>query len=90
MDVHKCLSPNKTSVENKIKEVQEWYDEHIEAEKEEFESKQKELESVFSPIMMKVYQQSAPSGDSDGMEAHQAEAEKPDEEEWEPKIEEVD
>tara|TARA_Y100000992_G_scaffold266333_1_gene204192 strand:- start:54 stop:1991 length:1938 start_codon:yes stop_codon:yes gene_type:complete len=86
----KFTDEDKTSVEDKIKEVQEWYDDHLDAEKEEFESKQKELESVFSPIMMKVYQQTAPTGDSDGMEAQQAEAEKPDEEEWEPKIEEVD
>ena len=86
----KFTDEDKTSIEDKIKEVQDWYDEHVEAEKEEFESKQKELESVFSPIMMKVYQQSAPEGSSDGMEAHQAEAEKPDEEDWEPKIEEVD
>ena len=64
--------------------------EHLEAEKEEFESKQKELESVFSPIMMRVYQETAPTGDSDEMKAQREEAEKPDEEDWEPKIEEVD
>ena len=86
----KFTNEDKTSIEDKIKEVQDWYDENIDAEKEEFESKQKDLESVFSPIMMKVYQQSAPTSDSDGMEAQQAEAEKPDEEDWEPKIEEVD
>ena len=39
---------------------------------------------------MKVYQQASPEAATDGMEAHQAQAEKPDEEEWEPKIEEVD
>jgi L1 cell adhesion molecule like protein len=86
----KFTDEDKTSVENKIKEVQEWYDEHLEAEKEEFESKQKELESVFSPIMMRVYQETAPTGDSDEMKAQREEAEKPDEEDWEPKIEEVD
>ena len=86
----KFTNEDKTSIEDKIKEVQDWYDENIDAEKEEFESKQKDLESVFSPIMMKVYQQSAPTSDSDGMEAQREEAEKPDEEDWEPKIEEVD
>ena len=89
----KFTDEDKTSVEDKIKEVQDWYDEHLESEKEEFESKQKELESVFSPIMMRVYQQSAPTGDSGGMEAQQSEqSEQPEqqEEEWEPKIEEVD
>ena len=93
----KFTDEDKTSVEDKIKEVQDWYDEHLDSEKEEFESKQKELESVFSPIMMRVYQQSAPTSDptsdSDGMEAQQAEQqEQPEEqeEEWEPKIEEAD
>ena len=91
----KFTDEDKTSVEDKIKEVQDWYDEHLESEKEEFESKQKELESVFSPIMMRVYQQSAPTSDptndSDGMEAEQQEQpEQQEEEEWEPKIEEVD
>ena len=86
----KFTDEDKTSVEDKIKEVQEWYDDHLDAEKEEFESKQKELESVFSPIMMRVYQETAPTGDSDEMKAQREEAEKPDEEDWEPKIEEVD
>ena len=94
----KFTDEDKTSVEDKIKEVQDWYDEHLESEKEEFESKQKELESVFSPIMMRVYQQSAPTSDptsvptndSDGMATEQQEQPEQQEEEWEPKIEEVD
>ena len=86
----KFTEEDKTSIEEKIKEVQEWYDDHLESDKEEFEAKQKELESIFSPVMMKVYQQASPEAATDGMEAHQAQAEKPDEEEWEPKIEEVD
>jgi heat shock 70kDa protein 1/2/6/8 len=86
----KFTDEDKTSVEDKIKEVQDWYDDHLDAEKEDFDSKQKELESVFSPIMMRVYQQATPDNETDGMEAQQAEAEKPDEEDWEPKIEEVD
>lgn len=86
----KFTDDDKKVIHEKINEVQEWYDEHLEAEKEEFECKQKELESVYSPIMMRVYQQSAPTNDSDGMEAEQQEQPEQQEEEWEPKIEEVD
>lgn len=86
----KFTEEDKLSVQEKITEVQNWYDENFDAEKEQYEEKQKELESVFSPIMMKVYQQTTPDTGSDGMENHQAQAEKPDEEDWEPKIEEVD
>ena len=86
----KFTEEDKTTIEEKIKEVQEWYDDHLESSKEEFEEKQKELESVFSPVMMKVYQQATPSTESDDMSAQREQAEKPDEEEWEPKIEEVD
>ena len=86
----KFTEEDKTAIEEKIKEVQEWYDDHLESSKEEFEEKQKELESVFSPVIMKVYQQATPSTESDDMSAQREQAEKPDEEEWEPKIEEVD
>ena len=86
----KFTDDDKKVIHEKINEVQEWYDEHLEAEKEEFESKQKELESVYSPIMMRVYQQSAPTSDSDGMAAEQPEQPEQPEEEWEPKIEDVD
>ncbi len=81
----KFTDEDKTSVENKIKEVQEWYDDHLDAEKEEFESKQKELESVFSPIMMRIYQQSTPQEAPQEMPQ-----EADDDDNWEPKIEEVD
>ena len=81
----KFTDEDKTSVENKIKEVQEWYDDHLDAEKEEFESKQKELESVFSPIMMRIYQQATPQEAPQEMPQ-----EADDDDNWEPKIEEVD
>ena len=81
----KFTDEDKTSVEDKIKEVQEWYDDHLDAEKEEFESKQKELESVFSPIMMRVYQQATPQEAPQEMPQ-----EEDDDDNWEPKIEEVD
>jgi len=41
-----------------------WLDEHADNEKEEYEEKQKELEGVANPIMMKAYQAAggAPGG----------------------------
>lgn len=38
-----------------IKETTEWLDASQEASKDEFESRQKELEAVANPIMMKAY-----------------------------------
>eukprot|EP00745_Piridium_sociabile_P040239 TRINITY_DN7681_c0_g1_i1.p1 TRINITY_DN7681_c0_g1~~TRINITY_DN7681_c0_g1_i1.p1 ORF type:complete len:539 (-),score=119.47 TRINITY_DN7681_c0_g1_i1:231-1787(-) len=47
---------DKTQVEEKIKQTLEWLDKNQLGEKDEFESKQKELEAICNPIMMKVYQ----------------------------------
>merc|ERR1711991_395394 len=40
-----------------LKDTLEWLDDNQEAEKEEFEAKQKELEQIANPIIQKVYQQ---------------------------------
>ena len=40
----------------------DWLDKNQLAEKDEFEGKQKELEGVVNPIMMKVYQAAGGSG----------------------------
>merc|ERR1711968_40818 len=42
-----------------VKETLEWLDDNQEAEKEEFEAKQKELEQIANPIIQKVYQAGA-------------------------------
>ncbi|KAL0590190.1 hypothetical protein ABG067_001835 [Albugo candida] len=50
------ISPeDRTTVENKVKEVVSWLDANQSAEKEEFEHKQKDLEAVANPIMQKMY-----------------------------------
>merc|ERR1712165_164960 len=43
-------------IENAVQETLDWLDKNQLAEKDEFEGKQKELEGVVNPIMMKVYQ----------------------------------
>jgi len=50
------ISPeDKETLDKKITEIVSWLDYNTTAQKEEFESQQKELESVANPIMMKFY-----------------------------------
>merc|ERR1712078_186854 len=55
---------DKKAVEDKVNEVMSWLDTAEHAEKEEFESMQKELEAVCNPIIQKMYQDAggAPGG----------------------------
>mmetsp|Transcript_111211 Transcript_111211/g.354214 ORF Transcript_111211/g.354214 Transcript_111211/m.354214 type:complete len:643 (-) Transcript_111211:167-2095(-) len=52
---------DKARLETAIQETLAWLDRNQLAEKEEFEAKQKELEDVANPIMMKVYREAAGS-----------------------------
>merc|ERR1712150_251483 len=47
---------DKEKIEKAVQEALDWLDKNQLAEKDEFEAKQKELEGVVNPIMMKVYQ----------------------------------
>jgi len=51
----KIQPADKTTLENKINETLQWLESHSNAETEEYEAKQKELESVFNPIIQRVY-----------------------------------
>merc|ERR1719171_3162636 len=55
---------DKKTIEDKVNEVMTWLDTAEHAEKEEFESMQKELEAVCNPIIQKMYQDAggAPGG----------------------------
>nr|QBK87831.1 MAG: Hsp70 protein [Marseillevirus LCMAC202] len=53
-------------LEDKISEVLEWLDNNSSAEKEEFDSKRKELEDVAMPIMSKLYSGQGGGGDYGG------------------------
>merc|ERR1712178_328695 len=55
---------DKETIEAAVQEALDWLDKNQMAEKDEFEAKQKELEGVVNPIMMKVYQ--AAGGAPDG------------------------
>merc|ERR1712023_562197 len=52
----KIDAADKETIEKAINDTTSWLDSNQSAEKEEFEAKQKELEGVCNPIMMKVYQ----------------------------------
>merc|ERR1712159_619426 len=55
---------DKEKIEKAVQETLDWLDRNQMAEKDEFEAKQKELEAIVNPIMMKVYQ--AAGGEPEG------------------------
>jgi len=58
---------DKKKVVAKVDEVIKWLDGNLSAEKDEFEEKKKELESVCNPVMMKFYQAGGIPGGPGGM-----------------------
>jgi len=65
----KFEADDKSKIEKAVQETLDWLDKNQLAEKDEFEAKQKELEGIVNPIMMKVYQAAGGGGEmpSDGM-----------------------
>jgi L1 cell adhesion molecule like protein len=61
----KISEEDKETLEEAVKETLDWLDENDDAEIEEFEEKQKELESIANPIMSKVYQGGEGMGDDE-------------------------
>merc|ERR1712214_48530 len=53
---------DREKIENAVQETLDWLDKNQLAEKDEVEGKQKELEGVVNPIMMKVYQAAGGGG----------------------------
>ena len=51
----KFTEEEKETIENKIKELQDWISENTSASKEDYDSKTKEFEAIFHPIMQRVY-----------------------------------
>jgi len=65
----KFSEEEKKKVQDLTEEALKWANEHPAASKEEFDAKVKELEGVFNPIMMRVYQEAGgmPQGGMPGM-----------------------
>ncbi|SAM03517.1 hypothetical protein [Absidia glauca] len=57
---------DKSKISAAVDEAIQWLDNSQEASKDEYESKQKELEETVNPIMMKFYQQSGAAGGAPG------------------------
>ena len=62
----KISDDDKQAVVTKAKEVLDWLDDNQQAEKDEYEDKKKELESVANPVMTKLYQQGGAAGGMPG------------------------
>merc|ERR1712118_356900 len=53
---------DKEKIEKAVQDALDWLDKNQMAEKDEFEAKQKDVEGVVNPIMMKVYQAAGGGG----------------------------
>jgi heat shock protein 1/8 len=51
----------RSSIESQLKEKQEWLDEHQEEDAETYEGKRKEIETIYNPIMERIYKNSQPN-----------------------------
>merc|ERR1712159_985311 len=63
----KFETADKEAIEKAVQDALDWLDKNQLAEADEFEAKQKELEGVVNPIMMKVYQAAGGGGDMPDM-----------------------
>ena len=61
----KISEEDKEILEEAIREALEWLDDNQEAEKEDYESKQKELESTANPILQQAYQSNPSTADEE-------------------------
>ena len=57
---------DKITIDTKTEEVITWLDNNHDAEKDEYDSKKKELEELFNPIMSKIYASGMPEGGMPG------------------------
>merc|ERR1712072_1051276 len=62
----KISDEDREKVEEIMKETNEWLDENQNAEKEEYEEKQKAMEKIVNPIFSKLYQESGGGGGEGG------------------------
>ena len=81
----KLAENDKSLIESKIQEYQSWLDNHPSEEKDIYESKQKELENIFMDIMKNV---SGANSSEDNVQ--KPSSNEKEEEQYEPKIEEID
>ncbi|KAF4321189.1 hypothetical protein BBO99_00005136 [Phytophthora kernoviae] len=56
---------DKDTITTAVQDAMDWLEDNQEADKEDYEEKQKEVEKLVNPIMSKMYQGGAPEGDDD-------------------------
>merc|ERR1712178_549570 len=61
----KISEEDKETIEEAVREALEWLDDNQEAEKEDYEAKQKEVEAIANPILQTVYQEGGAGGDDE-------------------------
>jgi len=66
----KLSEDDKNTLKSKIDETINWLENNAQADKDEYERRQKELEQVSNPIMSKLYQQGGGAPDMGGMGAN--------------------
>lgn len=64
----KISEEDKESLEEAIKETLEWLDDNQEADKDDYDAKKQELESLANPIVSQAYQSSGPTEDQEDVE----------------------
>jgi endoplasmic reticulum chaperone BiP len=68
----KIESDDKDKIKEALQEAQDWLKEHEDAEREDFESHLKDLQSVCDPIIAQVYKQhGGPTGGASDEEDHE-------------------
>ena len=82
-----ALGDDLTVVQTTVDDTIKWLDENTSATMEEYEAKQKEVETLMMPLIQKAYQANMPT---QAPPAGPVEAEAPSEPKSEPKVEEVD
>ena len=63
----KFSAEDKAKIDEALKTHQQWMEGHHEASTEEYEAQRKQLESVYQPIIMKVYQEAGGAPGAGGM-----------------------
>jgi len=60
----KFTEDDKSQLNTVVDDATKWLDDHKDAEASEYEEKQKELEGVVNPIMVRIYSEADPGGDA--------------------------
>ena len=86
----KLTDEDRTAISSKVTEIQTWCDEHMNASTEDNDSQRTDLESIFMPIMTKMYQDASTSSADDNDNINDDPVDQGIDEEFVPDIGDVD